>query len=399
MTRSTHVLIDSADSIVADGAVFEGRAEIAGSATWRVKLRTLRGGKSEGVYVVELDNGAMCIDVLPTRGMGIWRVRRASPLPFREGTGEGSVLGWRAPAREPVHPSFVPLMEPAGLGWLDGFNELLCRCGLESNGPPQFDDAGRLLHPLHGRIANTPASRVELTIDEDAGIIELRGLVHESRFLFQSLKLTSTITTAIGSDEFTWIDEVENIGNRDAMMQMLYHFNIGQPLLQPGARITAPIIAVSPKTQVAAEAGIETWNIMPPPRADSSEQVFVADLAADNDGNTAVLVTGLENNQAVSLRFNKSSLPCFTAWRNTLTDRDGYVLGIEPATNYPNPRSFEQKHGRVVTLRPGEKWRAEVTARWHNDPLSIAETEAAIHRIQADQQPDLLKNPKAEWAS
>ena len=72
-------------------------------------------------------------------------------------------------ARCPVNPAFVPLMEPAGLGWLDGFNELLCRCGLESNGPPEFDEAGRLLRPLHGRIANTPAHRVELIVDEAGG--------------------------------------------------------------------------------------------------------------------------------------------------------------------------------------------------------------------------------------
>src|SRR3954451_14634739 len=119
MAQQTHVLVDTAESVVRDGVIAEGRA---GSFKWQVRLRTLRGGRSEGVQVVELDNGAMCVDVLPTRGMGIWRVRRGQ-----------QTLGWQAPAREPVHPSFVPLMEPAGLGWLAGFNELLCRCGLENN--------------------------------------------------------------------------------------------------------------------------------------------------------------------------------------------------------------------------------------------------------------------------
>ena len=68
---------------------------------------------------------------------------------------------------------------------------------------------------------------------------------------------------------------------------MLYHFNIGQPLLQPGARITAPLLAVAPLTQVAADEGIETWNVMPPPCPGSAEQVYVADLAADTDGEHA----------------------------------------------------------------------------------------------------------------
>src|SRR5438270_7816966 len=211
MSQRTHLLIDAVESIVHDGIVMEVVAE---ARKCRVRLRTCHGGRSEGVQVVEVDNGEMCIDVLPTRGMGIWRVRRGN-----------KILGWKAPAREPVHPAFVSLMEPAGLGWLDGFNELLCRCGLESNGPPEFDEAGRLVRPLHGRIANTPAHRVELLVDEQAGRLTLRGVVDESRFHFQSLRLTTTISTEIGSNEFTWSDEVENIGGRDALLQMLYHFN------------------------------------------------------------------------------------------------------------------------------------------------------------------------------
>ncbi len=233
MTQPTNVLIDAGESIVRDGVIAEGTD---GQSKWQVRMRTLRGGRSEGVQVVEVDNGAMCIDVLPTRGMGIWRVRRGkqgipSPSPSLEREGERA-LGWHAPARYPVNPVFVPLMEPAGLGWLDGFSELLCRCGLESNGPPEFDEAGRLLRPLHGRIANTPAHRVELIVDEQAGRLMLRGVVDEARFHFQALRLTTSISTTLGSNAFTWSDEVKNIGGRDAIMQMLYHFNIGQPLLQ-----------------------------------------------------------------------------------------------------------------------------------------------------------------------
>ena len=229
MERRSHVLIDAGESIVADGAVFQGRDMSAGVRDWTVRLRTLHGGRSEGVHVVELDNGQIAIDVLPTRGMGIWRIRRGS-----------HTLGWRSPIRGPVNPAFVPLFEPSGLGWLDGFNELLCRCGLKSNGPPLFDDAGKLLDPLHGRIANLPAYYVELIVDEVARKLTLRGVIDESRFHFQSLRLTTSLTTAFGSNEFSWTDEVENIGGRDATLQMLYHFNIGQPQLRP-ARGSLPL--------------------------------------------------------------------------------------------------------------------------------------------------------------
>ncbi len=388
MRRQSHILVDASESIVADGVVVQGGQDGSGAAKWRVRLKTCRGGRSEGVQVFEIDNGTMCIDVLPTRGMGIWRVSRGS-----------KTLGWRAPAREPVHPAFVPVFDPSGLGWLEGFNELLCRCGLESNGAPEFDAVGKLLHPLHGRIANLPAHRVELIVDEDAGQLTLRGIVDESRFHFQSLRLTTTITTKIDSDEFSWADEVENIGGRDATMQMLYHFNIGQPLLRPGARIAAPIGTVAPLTQIAAREGVEQWNIMPPPRPGSAEQVYCVDLAADDAGDTRVLVSGLTDDEAVSLRFNKRTLPCLTVWRNTPAETDGYVLGIEPGTNFPNPHSFEKQQGRVVSLKPGETWRSTVAACWHTDPRTIAEEENAIRSLQAGRPADILDHPREGWSA
>lgn len=386
MASQSHLLIDASESVVRESAVFQGSG--AGGAKWQVRLRTCRGGKSEGVQVVEIDNGQMCIDVLPTRGMGIWRVRRGAKS-----------LGWKSPVRDPVHPAFVPLFDPSGLGWLEGFNELLCRCGLESNGAPEFDANGKLLYPLHGRIANLPAHRVELIVDEDVGQLTLRGVVDETRFHFQSLRLTSSIATTIGSSEFAWTDEIENIGGRDATMQMLYHFNLGQPLLCPGARVTAPIAAIAPWTQVAAREGVERWNIMPPPRPGSAEQGYLLELLADDAGDTRVLVSGLANDEAVSLRFNKRALPHFTVWRNTPAEIDGYVLGLEPATNFPNPHSFEKQHGRVLSLKPGESWRGEVTATWHTDPQSMADDAAKISLIQSGCRPRVLSGPTAEWSA
>jgi len=182
-------------------------------------------------------------------------------------------------------------------------------------------------------------------------------------------------------------------------MQMLYHFNIGQPLLRAYARITAPVARVAPLTKVAADEGIDMWNIMPPPRPNSAEQVYILDLAADAAGDTRVLVSGLNDDAAVSLRFNKRTLPCLTVWRNTLAEADGYVLGIEPGTNFPNPRAFEKQHGRVVTLKPGEKWLAAVAATWHTDGRTIADEEAAIRAIQADRPGEKLKSPVSNWST
>jgi hypothetical protein len=203
----------------------------------------------------------------------------------------------------------------------------------------------------------------------------------------------------MGSNEFTWTDEVENIGGRDATLQMLYHFNLGQPLLQPGARITAPVAIIAPLNEVAAREALEKeWNIMPPPRPGSAEQVYCLDLLADDAGDTRVLVCGLTDDEAVSLRFNKRTLPCFTVWRNTPAEIDGYVLGIEPGTNFPHPHSFEKQHGRVVSLQAGQIWRGAVTAIWHTGAQAIADEKAAIRAIQGDREPELSPGSRRKWS-
>src|SRR2546425_2475390 len=117
------------------------------NVSWTIIKNTLRGGLRDGVDLVEVHNGALSFSVLPTRGMGIWR-----------GDYRGNALGWRSPVLGPVHPKFVQLEDRGGLGWLAGFDELLCRCGLASNGPPGDDGKTRLT--LHGRIANLPAQLV-----------------------------------------------------------------------------------------------------------------------------------------------------------------------------------------------------------------------------------------------
>src|SRR5262249_4638667 len=90
-----------------------------------------------------------------TRGMGLWKGRY-----------QGDYLGWDSPIKDgPVHPSFVNLLSNGGIGWIDGFDELLPRCGLENNGAgyevktvnPDGSES-RTVFPLHGRIANTPAN-------------------------------------------------------------------------------------------------------------------------------------------------------------------------------------------------------------------------------------------------
>jgi hypothetical protein len=350
-----------------------------------ISKRTLRGGLCDGVDVIRVNNGRLTVDVLPTRGMGLWKAWL-----------EGEEIGWQSPVRGPVHPKFVPLMEPSGLGWLDGFDELLVRCGLESNGAPDFDDNGKLRYPVHGRIGNRPAHLVEVALDDDRGEIAVTGVVEETRFHFTKLRLTSKVIVKVGGASLRVSDEVENFSGSPAEMQMLYHINFGPPLLDPGSRFLAPVKTVMPRDARAAE-GIGTWNLYAEERAGYAEEVYFLDLLAGSDGGTRTLLKNAAQNRGVSVVVNKSQLPYYTLWKNTITSSDGYATGLEPGTNFPNPRTFEGDRGRTVKLGPGGKVTFSLGLEVHRGSEEVAAAEQAIIALQAGTEPAVFASPQADW--
>ncbi len=351
----------------------------------KVSKRTLRGGLSDGVDEIRVDNGEFSFVVLPTRGMGLWKAW----------LGELEI-GWKSPVRGPVHPKFVPIGEPSGLGWLDGFDELLPRCGLVSNGAPVFDDEGKLVYPLHGRIANKPAHKVEIAIDGDAGTVSVTGVVEETRFHFTKLRMTSTVTTKIGQPGLSIRDEVENFSTGPTDIQMLYHFNFGDPILDGGARVVAPIKTLVPRNDRAA-AGIKNWDSYAPPEPQFEEQVYFMELLADEQSDTRALLKNAHGTQGVSLHFNKSQLPWFTVWKNTTSLEDGLVTGIEPGTNFPNPRGYEEEQGRIVNLAGGGKATFDLRLEVHKNSSEVESAAAAIAKIQGDTEPKIHDVPQKGW--
>jgi hypothetical protein len=329
------------------------------AAGCRVLRRTLQDGLSAGVDIVEIDNGRLSFIIVPTRGMGIWYARCGNVR-----------LGWNSPVKGPVNPAFVRLDEPSGLGWLAGFDEMLVRCGLEYNGGPEFREDGILRYGLHGRIANTPAHSVKITVDEIDGRISVAGVVDEARLFGNKLRLTSTISTRPGKAEISIRDTVENLSSEPGELELIYHTNFGPPLLSPGAEIVAPVKKVLPYDDVAAR-GISTWNIMGDETPGAREECFFCDLAAFQDGCTGVMLRSADRNQAVLYRFNKLQLPYFTLWKNSQCASDGYVVGLEPGTNLPNTKTEEKKHGRVIVLSPRESKTFDLTLEYLDDTHTI----------------------------
>lgn len=382
---------DSRQTLVQEGRQHAEPTGRLAKGDWAIDWRTLRGGVSEGVQVVTLSNGNFEVDVCPTRGMGVLKARHGE-----------TTIGWTSPNAAPVHPSFVNLTARHGLGWLDGFNELLCRCGLSFNGPPGIDEGARSPIEseltLHGRIANIPAHTVEVGFDAGRGEVWILGECRESTLFGPNLLLQSVLRVPMNSAQFHVADTVTNLAAAATELELLYHINVGPPFLEEGSRFQTAFAEMSPRDDRAAE-DIDSWDEYLGPTAGYAEQVYFFDTLSDEQGWSRALLRNREADLGLSVAFNREQLPCLSQWKCTQPDADGYVTGIEPGTNYPNFKSLERTRGRVITLDGGAAYRTELSIAVHSTAEAVGTVTKSIARQQGGIEPVIHQRPAQPLAA
>ncbi|MBI4323977.1 MAG: aldose 1-epimerase family protein [Chloroflexi bacterium] len=360
------------------------------SATpWSVRKSTLHGGKQEGVDVIEVNNGALTFTVIPTRGMGILKAEMGDVR-----------LGWDSPVKEVVHPQYVNLQSRGGLGWLEGFNEWMVRCGLEFAGHPGKDkfinnvgDEAEMDLTLHGKIGNIPASEVEVVMDrEPPHRIRIRGRVDERMFYGPKLEMWTEISTVPGAGSFRIEDTIKNHGAFDQEFQLIYHSNFGPPLLEKGSRLLGAFQRVTPFNARAARSVAQFAEYAGPTKG-FIEEVYCIVPYADNEGRTLVMLQNAAADRAVSVSFSLEQLPYFTLWKNTTALEEGYVTGLEPGTGFPQNRRVERRFGRVPKLAPGQRRQFTLDFVIHAGANNVARAAEQIGRVQAGRKTEVDAEP------
>lgn len=382
-------LTSAAESERTEAATLSSADVTPGSPSWMVVKETLHGGKQEGVETVILNNGVLRIVIVPTRGMSIYEVRRGDIR-----------LGWDSPVKELVHPQYINLDSRGGLGWLEGFNEWMVRCGLEFAGHPGTDsfttntgDTAEMDLTLHGKVGNIPASEVEVLVEKESPYrITVRGVVHERLFFGPKLELVTEISTEPGSDTFRIHDTVTNRGAGEQEMQLIYHGNFGAPILEEGARFVTAAKQVMPMNAHAAKA-ISRFDRYAAPTPGFIEEVYLMEPWAGENGACAAVLKNRKGDVAASVRWNVNELPYLALWKNTVAEEDGYVTGIEPALSYPFNRSVERKHGRVPKLKGGESRSFTLEFGIHEGKDAVAKAEAVIETIRAGRETSVIDTP------
>lgn len=349
-----------------------------------IQQKVLHGGKQEGSKVLTLTSqNGLTIALSPSRGMDLLHVN-----------GHGVRLGWDSPVQEVVNPAYMNLESRNGLGWLEGFNEMMVRCGFEWTGHPVSKDG--VLYTLHGKAGNTPASKVEVTVDDSAPHeIRIRGLLKETTFKKAKLETWTELRYVPGSDSFTVHDVLTNQADYPHDYQIIYHSNLGTPILEKDARFIAPLKSVSPFNDYAKK-GLDGWDRYGAPTKDFDEMVFNLTPKADSNGKTVAAVINSKGDKGASIEFDTRQLPRLTMWKNTDTLKQGYVTGIEPGTNYAYPVTIEKEQGRVKQLQPGQSTEFTLTYTLLKDVDAVQKVEQRVRQIQGNEAVAINETPIAK---
>lgn len=291
----------------------------------------LVGGKGDGMRLFQIRNGSG-LEVT----VSLDRCADLSEVRFK-----GINIGYFSPCGY-VSPAFY---DREGIGFLKSFTAgFLTTCGLTCVGSPCTDEGEKL--PLHGTIANTPCEQASWEIIDD--VIHVKAMIREASLFSHGLELVREYLFSVFENKLILRDTVKNIGNKNVPLQMLYHCNIGYPMLSEHTILSIPSISVKPRNQHAAE-GISKWMKMEHPQRDYEEMCYYHEMKGIN----VIKVSQPDLHIGLELSYDADTLPCFTEWK--MMGVGEYVLGIEPGNTYPDGRDVIRKQGKLEHLNPGDQ--------------------------------------------
>lgn len=297
-----------------------------------VEEHRLIGGKGDGMRIYQVTNGkGMELTISPDRNNDITRLR------FR-----GINMSYLSPCGY-VAPAYY---EGTGSHWLRSFTAgFLTTCGLEAVGSPCVDEGEEL--PLHGSIANRPCEHSYWVEDEEA--ICIHSLTRDEVIFGRKLTLERTIRVSKEENAFLIRDEITNTGDRIEPLEILYHMNLGYPLLDEDSMLTIPSIKTTARDEHAAE-DLKNWMRMEKPRTGYQERCYYHTFS-DNKGRAVLYQPKL--NMGLEISYDAQALDGFVEWK-MMGIRD-YVLGLECGNCYPDGRDVMRRTEMLKFLEPGEK--------------------------------------------
>ena len=291
----------------------------------------LQNGKGDGMHFLYIRNGL---------GLEVWlsldRAGDVSRVNFK-----GDNFGYFSPCGY-VAPQFY---DNEGAGFLKSFTAgFFTTCGLTAVGSPCSDDGEQL--PLHGTVSHIPAQLNGIEEDENALTVKLT--VTDAQIFGRKLVMKRVYTFSYTENTFTVSDTVTNEGDSISPYMIMYHCNMGYPLLNENSIVKIPNNKITPRDDEAAKH-IDTAFDMEKPQCEYTERCYYYDVK-EKDGIAKAGIFNPDIKKGLIISYDKKSLPCFVEWK--MMGKRDYVLGLEPANCTPDGRDVMRKNGTLKFLEP-----------------------------------------------
>lgn len=316
-----------------------------------------------------LDLIADVASVRTDEGERVIRVRLAGGLSFDVLVDHGLDIGPAWLGGIPVAwRSALPSDPGPGADWESRFRGgLLATCGPDNIGEPHAG-AGQ-----HGTHHHTPATGVAVhrEVHDGEARVRVSGTIAHVRLGGRRIVIDREISAATGSSAVLIRDVVRNIGTSAVGVPLLYHVNLGAPVVRPGARVLSNADAV--RTREPLPAGRDATTV-PEVAPDHVPVVAEHRSAAWDTGEPEWAGAHLESGGEIraALRWSVRTLPRLNTW--VFPAQGTWVVGIEPS-NAPlfGPERDEPEAG-APRLEPGDSWTCAVEIAFpgvpaHSSPI------------------------------
>ncbi len=309
---------------------------------FKVKHIKLQDGKANGVTMIQVHNSSgMNFDINMDRGMDI---------PYLDFKGQN--IGFVSPCGI-VSPQYF---DDKGLGFLKSFTAgFLTTCGLKHVGNPcEYDGQS---YGLHGNLSHIPVEQFSYEIVEDKEEIpylEIKGKVTDAMIFGDKISLARAIKCYYKEKKFTISDIVTNDGFKKVRHMILYHMNIGYPILSPDSEVYIPFVEVKPRNE-HSKSGIDSWNKLQLPDADYKEMCYYHTFKGDKENIATVAIYNSKLEIGIAIDIDVSTLDHFVQWK--MMGKGEYVMGLEPGNVTIDGIEDAITNGSMKYLKAGESFR------------------------------------------
>ena len=260
-----------------------------------IRRYTLTEGREKGLDVLDCDNGKIRFLLNVSKACDIMQL-------YHEGQNMSFVSKNGFTKRE---ISFLKRFEGG----------MLYTCGLDSVG-------GRDGFELHGTLHNIPAEIIRAECNENG--ITVEAIIRDTALFGKNLVLKRKIFTAIGGDSVTLEDTLVNEGYKTEEYCLLYHINVGYPMLDDGVKVIADVESYTPRTAWAKQ-NEDTMYKMSDSVPTQEESCYFLKLIKPE-----ISLVNEKIGKKFTVSYSGDTLTHFVEWKSMASG--DYALGLEPCT-------------------------------------------------------------------